>query len=170
MPDRYRQLCRPDADATPGEITRYRREVTAALEAIGVGYGEEFVVVPAAEFNRQPSLEEDRLGPFARDSETSRQAALDAYPRQGSQRHRILLVFARQVPRETAAGYTRDELEAFTSLSGNTIRPRVQELIEGGFLTETEETRRTRSGSEATVLKITHKGRAEIQEKETVSV
>lgn len=166
MADSHRTLRRPDADASRPEIDRYHREVAAALEALDVGHGDEFVLINRANFQEQGTLDDLRqLGPFARESETSRQAALDAYPRQGSQRHRILTVFVSQLVGTdgSRAGYTREELERITNLSGNTIHPRVQELIQGGFIEETDRTRRTRNGSEAVVLNITAKARTEIE-------
>lgn len=167
MPDRYRTITRPEPDASIPEVAVYHRHVARQLEEIGVDYGEEFVVVKASEFNKQPALTDSQLGPFAKDSETSRQAAIDNYPRAGSQKHKILTTFAAQIPKTDGAGnllttrhgYTRDDLERLTHLSGNTIRPRVKELIQGGYLEETEETRPTQLGSEATVLQITEDGK-----------
>lgn len=95
------------------------------------------------------------LGPFARDSKTSRQAALDTYPRQGSQRERILSSLAE-------APATRDELVIRLRLRGNTVRPRVRELIQGGWVVETEQTRKTATGSEASVLRITGRAATEM--------
>lgn len=174
MADTYRKLTRPPSDASPIEVGIYRREMAAALSAVGIDFGEEYVVVKASEFNQQQSLDaapaeadQSQLGPFVRDSETSRQAAIDNYPRKGGQRHTILTVFAAQIPMGNPEpdgslvylGYTRDELERITSLSGNAVRPRVKELLDGGYLEETEDTRPTRTGSEATVLQITSDGR-----------
>lgn len=162
MADRYRTIARPPEDAGIPEVAHYHRHVARQLEEIGVDYGEEFVVVKASEFNSQPSLTESQLGPFARDSETSRQAAIDNYPREGGQRRAILSTFAAQIPSANFGsykGYTRDELETITKLSGNAIRPRVKELIEGGYLEESDDVRLTRAGSEATVLQITELGR-----------
>lgn len=173
MADSHRTLRRPDADAGAAEVARYHREVAAALAAIEVDYGEEFVLVPAAAFNTQTAINtealasevaEKQLGPFARDSETSRQAALDAYPRQDGQRWKVL----HGMP--LRGGATRDELEQRTGLSGNTVRPRVQELIDGDFLEETIRTRPTRAGSEAVVLELTHKGRKAIEKEITPCV
>lgn len=165
----HKPLRRPEADASTPEIHRYRRSIAVALAELGVDYGEEFVIVAAKDFQQQKSLDDldGQLGPFAKDSETSRQAALDTYPRQGSQRHRILITFAAQIVSRdgTRHGYTRDDLEEIMRppLTGNTIRPRVQELMEGGFLEETDRTRRTRSGSDATVLAITEHGQREAE-------
>lgn len=168
MTDHYRTITRPPADAGISEVAVYHRHVAQQLEDIGVDYGEEYVVVKASEFNKQPALTDSQLGPFAKDSETSRQAAIDNYPRQGGQRHKILLTFAAQIEKWDAEkeqttgerhGYTRDDLERLTHLSGNAVRPRVKELLEGGYLEESDETRPTRAGSEASVLQITEDGR-----------
>lgn len=98
---------------------------------------------------------ESKLGPFARDSATSRKAALDAYPRQGSQRSRIIGSLAME------GGATREELAIRLALSENTIRPRVRELIDGGWIEESDHTRPTTRGSDATILELTHKARDE---------
>jgi hypothetical protein len=71
-----------------------------------------------------------QLGKFARKSETSRQGALANYPRSGSQRERVL----REVILSGDRGMTREELESATTLGGNTVRPRVRELIDGGWV------------------------------------
>lgn len=99
-------------------------------------------------------LGESKLGPFAKDSETSRKAALDAYPRQGTQRSRIIAVLAQRP-------LTREGLANRLDLSENTIRPRVKELIEGGWIEETMHTYKTTRGSDAKVLKIS--GRAAVE-------
>lgn len=71
-----------------------------------------------------------QLGKFARKSETSRQGALANYPRSGSQRDRVL----HRVIDSGEQGLTREELEQVTGLRGNTVRPRVRELIDGGWI------------------------------------
>lgn len=169
MSAKWASVFRPPADASLLKIQEYRHEMARKLSALGVGHGDEFVIVNAREFNRH-LIDDRQLGPFAQNSETSRKAALDAYPRQGSQRERILCAFAAQ-PRPhknlPPVGFTRDALEGVVQLSGNTIRPRVQELIEGGFLEETDRTHRTRSGSEATVLALTKRGEEEVRLRES---
>lgn len=49
-------------------------------------------------------------------------------------------------------GLTREEIEAETGLPGNSVRPRVVELIEGGMIKSADEKRRTASGRRAEVL------------------
>lgn len=95
------------------------------------------------------------LGPFQAHSETSRLAALRAYPRQSSQRERILLAVADRPS-------TRDELVTRLRLGGNSIRPRVKELLEGQWLYVTDQTRPSNTGSPAEVLDLTDRARAEL--------
>lgn len=97
----------------------------------------------------------NELGPFQRHSETSRKAAIDNYPRSGSQRARILDALIDRPQ-------TREELEHTTGLSGNAVRPRVVELIDGEWVRELRDhtglvERQTASGSAAVVLCATPK-------------
>lgn len=86
--------------------------------------------------------------------ETSRKAALNAYPRTGTQRARVLALLRVK----GTAGMTRWEIEHAMGLSGNSIHPRVLELIAGGFAAETDRTRKTPSGNDAAVVVATEKG------------
>ena len=74
----------------------------------------------------------NHLGGFQAHSGTSRSAALDNYPRSGSQRARVLNTlwrFGRQV------GCTDDELfTILDELPVNAIRPRRVELVRGGWV------------------------------------
>lgn len=105
--------------------------------------------------------DERQLGPFTRDSETSRKAALANYPRQGSQRWRILTKLhtnERITPPGRPRGLTREQLADQLALSGDTIRPRVVELIAGGWVEESEGfTRKTRAGNDAALVMLTEK-------------
>jgi hypothetical protein len=110
--------------------------------------------------------EERKLGPFARDSETSRKAALAAYPRQGTQRWKILAALRYResfVPPSGLLGYTRDELAEATGMSPNAVRPRVVELVAGGWIEESEFTRKTEAGLDASLLVLTDKAREELR-------
>jgi hypothetical protein len=122
------------------------RELKEALDAEGVQPGEQFTV-------SRIDVPGDGLGPFVKDSDTSRQAALNNYPRTGSQRYRVV-EYLRQTPS------TRDELEVALGLCSSTIHPRVWELVKGGWIWETPQTRLTRLGCEAHVLALTEKGEA----------
>lgn len=66
-------------------------------------------------------------------------------------RHRILMVLA-------TGPKTREELEGETGLIGNTVRPRVGELMTGGYVRQLEATKLTSTGSKAHLLQITEKG------------
>jgi len=94
---------------------------------------------------------------YVRGSETSLAAAIDNLPRAGTQR-RVVYDWIARYSEFPYDGITRDELEAVSGLTGNTIRPRVRELEEEGFIEETDRTRKTRSGSMATVLVATNVG------------
>lgn len=87
--------------------------------------------------------------------ETSRKAALATYPRTGTQRFNILMALAHRV----VHGMTREEIERHLRLGGNSVHPRVLELIAGGWVEEHKtETRLTTHGQEAVVLRVTRKG------------
>jgi hypothetical protein len=157
----YAKVSRPEEGASPPEIKAYLAALGRALERIGIDYGEEFAVVPSDSIGTQASLDEleDQLGPFAQDSETSRQAAIDTYERMGKHHRQILYAIALQ-----GYGLTREEIEQVTGLGGNTIRPRVKELIGGGMLVETDRTRTTKRGSRAAVIEATAHGRKELKQ------
>lgn len=130
------------------------RHAIEAMEIAPVEDGEK------AELN--PRVQQ--LGKFARRSETSRAGALDNYPRSGSQRDRVL----RHVLVSGERGMTREELEQATGLGGNTIRPRVRELIDGSWLRVRANDmdgavalrRKTAMGNWSEVLEATEKARA----------
>ena len=152
------------------------REITDELEALDIRPGQQFIIVPCLtqdelDFRRRmgnyqsrfsgattyaaeqlSNPDEKHLGPFAKDSETSRRAAIDAYPRQGSQRWKILKALV-------VSPLTRYEIMQQTGLLENSVRPRVVELIEGGWIEETDQTRPTGSKSKAVVLALTAKAR-----------
>lgn len=93
-----------------------------------------------------PDYEQNRLGGFTADSETSRQAALDNYPRSGRQRHEILMA----VFRSGAHGMTFDEVREQNGIYS--ADRRMSELVDGGWLDRTERTRKTTHGSDANVM------------------
>jgi Helix-turn-helix domain len=126
-------------------------KVRGAIEAIDTT-----PVFDGDKVERDPSSKQ--MGKFARGSETSRKAALANYPRAGSQRARIL----EHVLASGGAGRTREELEDRLGLTGNTVRPRVRELIDGGWLRVRKDggtpvTRRTTLGNASEVLEATER-------------
>lgn len=94
---------------------------------------------------------------FVAGSDTSREAALKAYPGFGTRKRAIVHALAERAEE----GATRDELAKILDVSPNTIRPRVAELIAGGWVkvatsvTGGSMTRRTETGHEAEVLVLT---------------
>jgi hypothetical protein len=94
-----------------------------------------------------PDPDRNRLGPFQRDSETSREAALDNYPRSGTQRRRVLDAIV-----TADDGYTREELSVDLHLPLNSVHPRVVELVNAGLVVASSKTRTTSTGSRAAVL------------------
>jgi hypothetical protein len=132
------------------------QEITHELEHLDIKPGQAFFLLPHVEDqSKQLTLsdpDKKHLGPFAWESETSRRAAIDAYPRQGSHRWKILKALV-------VSSLTRYEITQRTGLLENSVRPRVIELIEGGWIEETDLTRPTNSKSKAVVLSLTAKAR-----------
>lgn len=160
--DGHRVLTRPESAEEVPEATR---ALATALEAMGVSRGKQYAVITLEELNAllettdgDKSIYEGNLGAFAKDSETSRNAALMNYPKRATQKGEILACF------ETAGeeGLTRHEALGMMKAQGskvelNSILPRVKELLEGDFLEATARTRATPSGAEGEVLVITTK-------------
>lgn len=97
-------------------------------------------------------LDTNRLGPFVRDSATSREAAIANYPRSGTQRRRVYDAICGA----GATGLTRDEIAAALGVADSAADPRVLELKADGFIVETERTRKTRRGLDARILVAAH--------------
>ena len=80
---------------------------------------------------------------------TSRAAAEEIRPASETLRQTVLEAICLR----ERYGATREELEAMTGLNGNTIRPRVAELLEQGLVVLPEgRTRKTKAGRQAAVL------------------
>lgn len=116
-----------------------------------------------------PPASASPLPPFARNSETSRQAAIAKYDAHDSQNQRDTIF--RWIKFCGEKGATREEIQDALELSGDTARPRIKELlgemtgydipkikvkmIERVINGETKivpETRKTKSGRDAEVL------------------
>lgn len=89
---------------------------------------------------------------FQRHSTTSRSAALDSYPRKGTQRARVL-----DHLRQMRDGCTDEEIGLALQMNPSSVRPRRIELVEGGWVVAKldahglAEDRPTRSGSKSQV-------------------
>ena len=104
-------------------------------------------------FNPAPA---DPLPTFAPGSETSRQAAIDKYDRHNSKNQRDTIY--RLVKFRGEQGATREEIQEALEMSGDTVRPRIQELrgMAKGWtkpvIKLSGKTRKTKSGMNAEVL------------------
>jgi len=113
---------------------------------------------PASFSDHIPDTGKKVLPPFARNSNTSREAAVEKYKRGDarSQRERIFEF----IRKSADTGATRTEIHYALDLEGDTIRPRVKELLgeAKGFTTtrirRNGETRLTKSGLNAEVLTV----------------
>ena len=104
-------------------------------------------------------VDDNHLGGFG--DGVSRQAALDNYPRSGSQRRQVLL----EVAAAGGDGATSDEIAATTGMRLYSVKPRLTELRDGGWIAENG-TRPSPAGSATTVFVLTEKGRAQVSAKE----
>lgn len=96
----------------------------------------------------------NHLGPFSKNSDTSRKAALGNFPKSGSQRDRVLRAIRDSGPQ---TGITRDELARKLGLPDSSVDGRVWELKQGQWVCEADHTRPTSSGGEAHALVLTGK-------------
>lgn len=92
-----------------------------------------------------PEPDQNALPGF-RGQETSRQAAVDTFPRTGTQRAKILLAIFRKGQHGMTFDEVRDEENIYSA------DRRMSELADNGWLERTERTRKTRHGSDATVM------------------
>lgn len=102
-------------------------------------------------------LRQNRIGPHVSGSPTSKAAALSNFPRSGSQRALVLEC----LQSKGHFGATRQEIAAETGLSDDSVRPRVVELLDGGWVVATELTRPTPMGEQAEVLVASERALAE---------
>lgn len=101
---------------------------------------------------RRPRLRLDRDAypggvPHVRGSDTSREAAVQARSFAGTVRGRVL----EAIQGAGDDGMTDDEIEALLHLRHQTASARRRELVRGGFVRDSGERRKTRSGCSATV-------------------
>lgn len=82
-------------------------------------------------------------------TDTQVNAALMAYPKSGTARRRVLEFI------EAHHGATDDEVQVGLGMNPNTQRPRRVELVEGGFIRDSGQRRKTQGGADAIVWKAT---------------
>ena len=154
------------------DAREWRDFLIAALNEVGVGIGEEFVIVhgdgyeddrPDGTLGSSPRrrLDEPREGGARRsDPSTSRKAARDVKPRTGTQRVKILAVIAAKGDH----GATSEEAADASGVSfSRSSGPRIAELLRDGYIADTGRTRPGSLGSDQRVLVATEKGREAIE-------
>ena len=137
--------------ARPSDLTR-------TLDDLGVPTGKSFYIVPASELEH--SLNANAPG-AARNSDpsTAKSAAVNIFPRSGSQRRRIFEAIA-----SSPAGLTAEQAADQTGIDfARSAAPRCAELKRGGWV-ETHGTREGSLGAEQDVLVLTEKGQAATME------
>ena len=109
----------------------------------------------------------NQLGLFRADgSDTMRAAAIDNYPRSGSQRGKVLdaIYHAAAAYRvgdgAVLGGLTDEEVQHRLNLGSSSQRPRRVELVDAGFVIDSTYRRPTTTGSQAIVWHCTDAGRA----------
>lgn len=106
-------------------------------------------------------IREDHEGLARHDHQaTSKTAAIDVFPRSGTQRWKVFAT----ITYVGDHGATRDEIAIYLGMSQNTVRPRVKELIDGGWVITNGQTRPTQWQHQAEVLVLTAKGLAKAAE------
>ena len=83
---------------------------------------------------------------YVRNSVTSKEAAIAAEPRAGTQRRRVL-----DILRHFPDGLTDHEIQHWLKMNPSTQRPRRVELVQSGLVKDSGHTRLTPSGKRAVV-------------------
>ncbi len=146
-------------------------EVTDQVLGVPVTAGHRDAIVQAWEELRADAASEDgedqlrlsesvpapTINPKSRstDPRTSKAAALANKPRAGSQRARLLEAIVGRDP----TGMTAEQASRATSIRLNSASTRMSELMRGGWIQESGETRRTSTGERAIVYVATEKAR-----------
>lgn len=103
----------------------------------------------------------DAVGKFRADApSTSRNAAVDVFPRSGTQRKAVLDHIS------ASGGATDEEIQEALDIGANSERPRRVELVEGGWVEDSGRTRETVAGLDSIVWTLTDRGRESIRSAE----
>lgn len=143
-----------------------KRRIAAVLEEKGAANGDELahrIVVEMFRHGWRPpgplsDPTKNALGGFARESKTSLDAARLAYPRSGILRGKVLRMIAL---RHSADGATSEELTALLNENPYSVKPRLTELRQGGWV-EKHGTRTGKSGAQIDVYVLTERAREEM--------
>jgi hypothetical protein len=144
------------------------RSMADALDRLGIDDGDDFLVMRAADFASGLGIDEDALGPFGKGGDTSRRAAINAYPKSGTQRWQVFLEIAKAYSHRF--GLTRNECSVRLGIPDSSADARVLELRQGGWIQETERTRQTENGQEARILEPTPAGWVALEDYEHIPI
>lgn len=156
-PSSSRMVRRPAASGNPAgarfDDHEWLSKLVNALDNAGVRPGEAFYV------SRVPPVDRRHDGGArTSDPSTSKRAAKLVAPRTGTQRWSLLSEFSRVFHNDVERdGWTAEEASEAIGVPG--AWRRVSELLQGGYIEPTGAERKTRSGTDAGVYRITDKGR-----------
>jgi hypothetical protein len=101
---------------------------------------------------------ENRLGPSHHNApETSGRAAEANFPHEASQRERVLMVIYRH-QWLSGGGLTDQEIQTYTKLTGDSVRPRRGALVKDGLVKDSGHKRGTWMGNPSVVWTLTDEG------------
>jgi hypothetical protein len=103
-------------------------EIVVKLREWGVPISAEIHQDLVAEFDVRSDLDENRVGKFSKKSLASKKSALAILPSTGTQRRNVY-DFIKVHP-----GTFREHIANCLEISENSVRPRVAELLEGGWI------------------------------------
>ena len=139
------------------------RQLGQFCEELGIDHGDKIMVAKyeVGEDGLPPEkIAQHEMGGFARDSETSRQAALDNYFRKPTQQWEVLLMIAEAGQR----GMIREEIVEAGHLGTQSVTARCAWLKnDAGWIEEDGRKRQTTRGSNAAVLTVTPEGYAALE-------
>lgn len=141
------------------------------LDEAGVGYKSILLRVVNADEALDDYLKEhggpgaDAIGGFRDgDLDTSRKGAVDAYPRSGNHRHKILIAIAKSGDQ----GMTYEEVEETTGIKN--AHKRISELSQGDWVQSAGERMAKKTGSMSNIWVITNRAERWIETKERAGV
>lgn len=139
-----------------GDVAALREQLQAALAenvALKANADRREAEIAALRSGRIESVDEVHTYTQTRGRKTSKSAALAAAPKSGTTRRRVLTAII-------AAPSTDEQIAMACGIAENSVRPRRKELLDGGFIVDSGQRRRTVAGNDAVVWAATDKGRS----------
>lgn len=142
------------------------KEIVATLREWGYEISDDDQDDLIGEFDRiEDKPDENKIGGFRKGGpSTSKAAAIQIYPRTGSQRYRILMA----IRQAGDHGLTAHETAEATGILYRSVTPRIGELKNGGWVRANGKTRRSDMNMQVEVLVLTPKAIQWIEEKEGI--